>query len=153
MLSKRHRLPSWFCLNKMKNLITLLFMIAPLYALSAPAVIHKEHSNKVFYFSFDIDRLTGIPEHQIEEYGCLYNIKITQQRFESMLAMPSCKFSYDERDVRAKVIFDDIQPYFINIDGVVRHGDNFFIIDKKEFENNLLFKECKTITDKINQAS
>ena len=37
----------------------------------------------VYYFGFEIERITGIPEHQMEDHGCLY--KISREDFEKSL--------------------------------------------------------------------
>ena len=37
----------------------------------------------VYYIGFEVELITGIPEHQIEEYGCLY--KISREDFEKSL--------------------------------------------------------------------
>ena len=85
---------------------------------------------KAYVFGFDIERMTGIPEHQIEEYGCLY--KISGLKFISLLKSETSPAKYIKLDIRAKVIFNN-KVYFIDRFGVVRSDTKFFSIDTTKF--------------------
>ncbi len=98
----------------------------------------------VYYVGFDVELITGIPEHQIEEYGCLY--KINQKDFEQSLLTDkesTKNIRYEKLDVRAKVIFPD-RTYFVSHTGVVNTGKDFVLLDKTKFANRLIsFKKCQ----------
>lgn len=85
-----------------------------------------------YYFAFEIERITGIPEHQIEEYGCVYTVD--RQAFLGLLRKPEPgqPLHYDKADVRAKITFREAE-YFINRGGVARAGNEFFLLDKGRF--------------------
>lgn len=86
----------------------------------------------VYYFGFDIERITGIPEHQIEQYGCRYTIQ--KGRFISLLkSAPKLKNKYDPRDIRARISFGKGVDYFVNREGIVRYRNKYFVLDKTEF--------------------
>lgn len=87
----------------------------------------------VYYFGFEIPRITGIPEEQIQDYGCVYGID--QGQFTAVLhkAEAQDKLRYKKSDVRAKVVLPDGSEYFVNGEGVVRWNDSWFILDKKRF--------------------
>jgi hypothetical protein len=97
----------------------------------------------VYYFGFEIERITGIPEHQMEDHGCLY--KISREDFEkSLLTDPeeTKNLQYEKLDVRAKVVFAD-KYYFISRAGVVNTGKGYVLLDKKKFVDHLVsLKKC-----------
>jgi len=99
----------------------------------------------VYYFEFEIERITGIPEHQMEDHGCLY--KISREDFEkSLLTDPETtkNIQYEKLDVRAKVVFAD-KYYFISRAGVVNTGKDYVLLDKKMFVSHLVsLKKCLT---------
>lgn len=86
----------------------------------------------VYYFGFDIERITGIPEHQIDQYGCRYTIE--KEKFISLLKnAPDTSSRYDRRDIRAHIVFSDNEQYFVNQEGIVRYGDRYFTLGKSDF--------------------
>ena len=90
----------------------------------------------VYYFGFDIERITGIPEHQIDQYGCRYTIE--REKFISLLVKaPDMSSKYDQRDIRAHISISADEQYFVNREGIVRFGDRYFIIEKRDFVNLL----------------
>ena len=103
----------------------------------------QDNQGLVYYVGFDVELITGIPEHQIEEYGCLY--KINREDFEkSLLTDPETtkNLHYEKLDVRAKVVFTD-KSYFISRAGVVNTGKGYVLLDKKKFVSHLVpIKKC-----------
>lgn len=105
----------------------------------------RSEEGLVYYFGFDIERITGIPESQIEDYGCLF--KITQNNFqESLSAAEGGATKYNKLDVRAKAVFGNKQ-YFLDRSGIVRTGDRYFSLNKKSFVSHLLpVRKCSPAT-------
>jgi hypothetical protein len=105
----------------------------------------RANEGLVYYFGFEIERATGIPEHQMEDHGCLY--KISREDFEKSLLTDkeaAKNLHYEKLDVRAKVIFPD-RTYFISRAGVVNTGRNYVLLDKKKFVDRLVsLKKCMT---------
>jgi hypothetical protein len=99
----------------------------------------------VYYFGFEIQRIAGIPEHQMEEHGCLY--KISRKDFEKSLLTDKesiRNLHYEKLDVRAKIIFPD-RYYFVSRAGVVNTGNGYVLLDKKKFVDHLVsLKKCMT---------
>jgi hypothetical protein len=97
----------------------------------------------VYYFGFEIQRITGIPEHQMEDHGCLY--KISREDFEKSLLTDNestKNLHYEKLDVRAKIIFSD-RHYYISRAGVVNTGKGYVLLDKKKFVDHLVsLKKC-----------
>ena len=99
----------------------------------------------VYYFGFEIQRITGIPEHQMEDHGCLY--KISREDFEKSLLTDKESIKnlhYEKLDIRAKIIFSD-RHYFVSRAGVVNTGKGYVLLDKKKFVDHLVsLKKCMT---------
>ena len=99
----------------------------------------------VYYFGFEIERITGIPEHQMEDHGCLY--KISREDFEKSLLTDKESIKnlhYEKLDIRAKIIFSD-RHYFVSRAGVVNTGKGYVLLDKKKFVDHLVsLKKCMT---------
>jgi hypothetical protein len=99
----------------------------------------------VYYIGFDVELITGIPEHQMEEYGCLF--KISKKDFEKSLLTDKesiRNLHYEKLDVRAKIIFPD-RYYFVSRAGVVNTGNGYVLLDKKKFVDHLVsLKKCMT---------
>lgn len=88
---------------------------------------------RVYYYAFDIERITGLHESEIEQYGSQFCIG--RHDFEqSMLTAPERvnNLQYNKLDVRAKVVFPDKQ-YFIDHAGVVSGGQEYILLDKGKF--------------------
>jgi hypothetical protein len=104
----------------------------------------RANEGLVYYFGFEIQRITGIPEHQMEEHGCLY--KINRKDFEKSLLTDketTKNLHYEKLDVRAKIIFPD-RYYFVSRAGVVNTGNGYVLLDKKSFVDHLVsLKKCK----------
>lgn len=85
-----------------------MFLIACAYAGNGtemkPAMPLQNDQGLVYYIGFEVELITGIPEHQMEEYGCLY--KISRKDFEKSLLTNekiTRDLQYNKLDVRAKL--------------------------------------------------
>jgi len=105
--------------------------------ISAEAKHVRQSVGTVYYYGFEIERITGIPEAQIAELGCAY--EIDKESFLKMLKQPRGRppFGYDSSDVRAKISFSKQEIYFVEYQGVVRGSENARLIDKSEFVSAL----------------
>lgn len=109
----------------------------------------------VYYYGFDIERITGITEPMIVEYGDLYYISSTD--FLNYLS-PSTSRNYQSNDIRAKICFYRDNCFYVDKDGFVRNKKKFYILDKIRFEKGLLLPKkhtsfaqsnsCRTNTDR-----
>ncbi len=85
----------------------------------------------IYYYGFEIERITGIHEEEIEELGCTYSAD--SDSIERALTKLNLKnVNYDRRDVRAKIAMHG-ESFFVDRDGIVRKGDNYFQLDKARF--------------------
>jgi hypothetical protein len=133
----------------MKRLIVTYVLLLTSFSAAATetkqAVSLQAGQGLVYYFGFEIERITGIPEHQMEGHGCLY--KISQEDFEKSLLTDkeaAKNLHYEKLDVRAKVIFSD-RTYFISRAGVVNTGKDYVLLDKKKFVDRLVsLEKCMT---------
>lgn len=128
---------------KIITLVGLLYLAACSQVNSASQSVQSQAEESsateavVYYFGFDIQRITGIPEAQIEDYGCLF--KISRLDFNSSLTARDIKTgypAYESSDVRAKVVFQDA-TYYIDYNGVAKWNATFFDVDKKKFASHL----------------
>jgi len=98
------------------------------------------------YFGFEIERMTGIPEQQMSEYGCLYHID--KPSFLAILKKASSGevSSYNKSNVRARIDFPGMAIYFVDYQGIVRNGGDFYVVDRSKFASLLHLKKpsrCK----------
>ena len=85
----------------------------------------------IHYYGFEIERITGIHEEEIEELGCAYSAD--SDSIESALTeVDSQTVNYDRRDVRAKITMRG-RSYYVDRAGIARHGDSYFKLDKAQF--------------------
>lgn len=85
----------------------------------------------IYYYGFEIERISGIHEEEIEELGCAYSAD--SGSIEGALTkLDSDNVAYDRRDVRAKITMRG-ESFFVDRDGIVRQGDNHFQLDKARF--------------------
>lgn len=89
----------------------------------------------VYYYGFDIERITGITEPMIVEYGDLYYIGTTD--FLNYLS-PSTSRTYQSNDIRAKICLYKDNCFYVDKDGFVRNKKIFYKLDKIRFERGLL---------------
>ncbi len=96
----------------------------------------------VYYYGFEIERITGIHEEEIEELGCVYSAN--SDSIESVLAKAdSSDVDFDRRDIRAKIEMRG-KSYFVDRAGIARQGDNYFRLDKVQFVASItLFGSCE----------
>lgn len=91
----------------------------------------NEKNAVVFFYGFEVERITGIHEDEIEHYGCRYTID--RQSFMNVLQPNSSTNKYQRLDVRGEVVFSKDTIYFIDRDGIVRLGNKEYLLDKKLF--------------------
>lgn len=104
-------------------------------AKAAPAGTVEPTMGTAYFFGFDAERITGIPEEQIEEYGCLFEVR-RDDFLKSLLPNSVGSGEYNRYDVRAKVLLVKT-VYFVDHAGIVAQGKDRFLIDKKLFQSVL----------------
>ena len=116
----------------------LLFFVGLSAAWAGPGTLtelpaSRNVEGRVFYFGFEIERITGIPEKQISDYGCAY--LVDRKSFLRLLSTPTRlgAQNYDETDVRAVIRFADSTLYFVDYQGVVRTGRKIYLLEKSDF--------------------
>jgi hypothetical protein len=126
---------------KLVNLCFVILLIACSHAstevLAEQSMTKQSDQGLVYYFGFEVERITGIPENQIEQYGCKFSI--SRNDFEqSLLTAPDqvANIQYNKLDIRAKAIFLDKQ-YFIDRAGVVSDGQRYVLLNKVKFASHL----------------
>jgi hypothetical protein len=97
----------------------------------------SESVGRVRYYGFDVQRITGLLEEEMERYGCPFEIAREAfnraARSERSAAQP-----YNSKDVRAKIVFGS-ETVFIDRFGVARRvGGEEFSIDKDLFAASLV---------------
>jgi hypothetical protein len=117
--------------------LVVIFLALPAIVTANGATQPTAGDGTVYYYGFDIERVTGIPEHQIDQYG--YSYTISKEGFVSLLKSANhLSFMYDQRDVRAHVSFGVGEQYFVNRKGIVRYGNQYFVLRKEDFVSLLL---------------
>jgi hypothetical protein len=104
-----------------KYILTLLFFIS-----------HQSIAHTAFFYGFDVERITGIHETEIESYGCKYTVDDLLIKKSFSLIGVNEKSSYDHENVRAKVILDG-EIYFIDKAGNARSSKDSYVVDKEIF--------------------
>jgi|GEM_PF-3930510 len=94
-----------------------------------------EKEGFVHFLDFDVLTRIGISEEQIEAYGKKYTI--SKRCFLEALTGAVDADQYDQREIRAKIIFKDEPPVFINRDAMTHRADRFDRIDKEKFKSCL----------------
>jgi hypothetical protein len=84
-----------------------------------------------YYFDFNVPRMVGIPESQMESYGCTY--AVSKEDVERLIrtSPPSSSGAYESKDVRVKMEFKDGHTYYVDSSGVIRDGARYFSGDKE----------------------
>lgn len=85
----------------------------------------------VYFYGFDIERITGIHEEEIEELGCLHTAN-SQDMKRALVTLDESTANYERRDIRAKIEMHG-KSYFVDREGVARQGDQYFQMDKTKF--------------------
>lgn len=85
----------------------------------------------IYYYGFEIERITGIHEEEIQELGCLFSAK-SDSIENALVKVNASDANYERRDVRAKIEMHG-KPYFVDRAGIVRQGDDYFQLDKAWF--------------------
>lgn len=105
-------------------------------ALSCTPGIASEPQAEGYVYSFGIDRISGLAEGDLGEYGC--RAFISEKKFLDMLkGVQTVGQKYDSMDVRAKFSLDDGRVYFVDRQGFVREGKSYFSVDTKWLEQAL----------------
>ena len=117
-------------MNTFRALIPLVLLVT--------ACVAGEHASsqavaasvgRVWYYSFERQRITGLLEEEIERYGCPF--EITKEAFDRATASERSEAPYNPQDVRARIIFDS-ETIFIDRFGLARRiGGEEFLVDKK----------------------
>jgi hypothetical protein len=122
-----------------------IFMVFLSFVFSSIAVGADYPSKGIaYYMDFRIELYAGLHEENVDKSGCLYIVKrsdflksLVDERPNEYLAKMYWHF-----DVRAKVVFQMDIPYFISRGGVVRHGDDYYHLDKELFVKSLELLSC-----------
>lgn len=90
----------------------------------------------VYYFDFAIHRMAGIPEKEMESYGCVYkgNFEVLNGLVETA---PLSDEPYEPNDVRAKVIGAQGKAFFIDSHGISMRGSESVKIDRALFARKI----------------
>ena len=83
------------------------------------------------YYGFEIERITGIHEEEIEQLGCLFSARLESIE-NALVRVNSSDANYKRSDVRAKIEMHG-KPYFVDRAGIVRQGDDYFQLDRAQF--------------------
>jgi hypothetical protein len=97
----------------------------------------SENVGRVRYYGFDVQRITGLLEEEMERYGCSF--EITREAFNrAALSERSAAQPYNSKDVRAKIVFGS-ETVFIDRFGAARRvGGEEFSVDKELFAASLV---------------
>ena len=101
----------------------------------------RVNSVRVYYYGFEIERITGIHEEEIQEIGCEYFAN-EESITDTISPLDVTDVRYDPLDVRARFEFRE-EIYFVDRDGIVRQGTHYFRLDKENFVRALtLTRDC-----------
>jgi hypothetical protein len=122
--------------STMKSLFLITLMLIALLgsvADSQEQMQKKFPSNmaSVYFYGFDVERITGIHEDEIKSLGCPY--VIDRDVFLREINPNTSGLKYRGLDVRALVIFSQKESYFIDRQGVVSLNGREFLVDKNKF--------------------
>jgi hypothetical protein len=76
-------------------------------------------------------------------------MKFSKNDFFASILSKNEGFNYNSFNVRAKIIFDKNDVYFVDKQGFVRHNESFYIIDKNKFNKTLQITVCKNEKGKL----
>ena len=91
----------------------------------------------VYHVGFDVDTITGFHESEFPKYGC--KGKINERVFLSILGSKIKNVNYRSDDVKSMVVSPESGSYYIDFYGTVRHGVEYFRINKNKFEKNIVY--------------
>jgi hypothetical protein len=105
----------------------IVFLALPAIVTANGATQPTASDGTVYYFGFEIERITGIHEHEMDQHGCSYTI--SKEGFVALLkSADDLSFRYERRNVRAHVSFGAGEQYFVDREGIVRYGDQYFVL-------------------------
>lgn len=114
------------------------FSYVLLFLSAASCTGSAEASNLLVYnVGFDVDTITGYHESDFPRAGC--KGFINDRTFNSLMKRPSRRVSYDRNDVKAMIKARGGRVYFVDYSGVVRSGQNLYLIDKNRFERAIRY--------------
>ena len=119
---------------KTKTLHIFLIFIACIQSGICADVIRE--NGLAYYYDFKKERITGLHEDEIEHYGIEYSIN--SHKFLKLLEKKdNGQQEYDHLNVRAKVLLPK-QEFFIDYEGNIRAGIEYYRIDRDAFVKLLL---------------
>jgi hypothetical protein len=137
---------NWGGGDKMIKIIFFIFItIIPVKSVLAENI--KIEMGIVYTAGFYIEYFVPYSESNIEKCLCLG--KISKNDFFASILSKNEGFNYNRFDVRAKIIFDKKDVYFVDKQGFVRHNESFYIIDKNKFSKTLQITACKNEKGKL----
>jgi len=106
----------------------------------ATAESSSVETGTVYEIGFDIERLVPCPENHIEKIACVGRIE--KKDFLVSILEQTDGSNYNPLDIRAKIVFNGDDTYFMNRQGIVRHGSNYYLADKDRFLMGLTITAC-----------
>ena len=85
----------------------------------------------IYYYGFEIERITGIHEEEIEKLGCSYSAD-SDAIASALTRADSDNANFDRRDIRAKIVMQG-DSFYVDRAGIVRQGDRYFRLDRARF--------------------
>lgn len=107
-----------------------IVVLSMLLSCSSSADVDPEKAI-VYFYGFEIERITIIHEEEIEELGCLHTAN-SQDMERALVKVDANDVNYERRDIRAKIEMSG-KSYFVDREGVTRQGDHYFQLDKARF--------------------
>lgn len=86
---------------------------------------------RIYYFGFEVQRMTGIPEGQMASVGCVYSADSTQLR-QLLIASPPSWARYEPGNVRAKIEMPQ-EAWYIDANGIAKIGEKTVLVDRTAF--------------------
>jgi hypothetical protein len=137
---------------------TILFFIFGAVAMTVfgeeeildPKIQPPNNKGVVYYEGFEVQRCFPLTEETIEEkIRTLSDYKCEILKSDLLASVveepgdPDYAAKYEKNNTRAKAVFSENDVYFIDIDGIVRHGSDYLKVDKKEFRKRLKCTKLK----------
>jgi hypothetical protein len=111
-----------------------------------PEMRLSDSEGVVYYEGFDVERFFPLTEETIEEHirshsHYVYRCAISKSDLLASIVEKPDNFDYaakyNKNNTRAKAVFSEDDVYFIDIDGMMRHGSDYLKVNKKEFKKRL----------------
>lgn len=98
---------------------------------SMPAIADPPSDAHAYYFPFGAERFIGLHEDEMKIKGCKFTINA--DAFAHLLSHAAANHAYIKFDIRAEVVLESGEEFYVDSEGNVRSGDRFFTIDRKDF--------------------